>query len=128
MKIYAIISTLAALIFLGLFLWTIPVPMGGGQRDSSPNGVFVANASSLRDVKLFGIGQQGTYYEFRVTRGYTTPFKRIVLYPSEKNDDLYFRELPHIIAWAPDSSEVTFTIPGATLKLDMKDHPQEQAQ
>ena len=128
MKIYAIISTLVALIFLGIFLWTIPVPMGGGQRDPSPNGEFIATAYSLRDSKLFGIGQQGTYYEFNVTRGYPTPFKRVVLYPSEKNDKSYFRELPPIIAWAPDSSEVTFTIPGATLRLDMKDHPDEHAQ
>ena len=128
MKIYAIISTLAALIFLGLFLWTIPVPMGGGQGEPSPNGVFVANASSLRDAKPFGVGRQETYYEFRVTRGYTTPFKRVVIYPSETNNEMYFRELPKIVAWAPDSSEVIFSIPGATLKLDMKDHPQKQAQ
>lgn len=126
MKVYAIISTLAALIFLDLFLWTIPIPMGGGQGDTSPNGEFVANASSLRDVKPLGLGQKDTYYEFRVTRGNTTPFKRIVLYPAEKNNGMDFRELPKIISWAPDSSEVTFTIPGATLKLDMKDHQQEQ--
>lgn len=126
MKIYAIISTLAALIFLGLFLWTIPIPMGGGQRDISPDGEFIANASSLRNVKPLGLGEQGTYYEFSVARDYTTPFKRVVLYPSEKNNGMYFRELPKIISWAPDSSEVTFTIPGATLKLDMKDHQQKQ--
>ena len=102
--------------------------MGGGQSDASPNGVFVATASSLRDAKPFGAGRQDTYYEFRVTRGNTTPFKRVVIYPSEKNNEMCLRELPKIVAWAPDSSEVTFSIPGATVKLDMKDHPQEKAQ
>ena len=57
MKIYAIISTLAALGFLGLFLWTIPIPMGGGQRGISPDGEFIANASSLRNVKPLGLGE-----------------------------------------------------------------------
>ena len=126
MKIYAIFATLTAFVFLVLYLWTIPIRCGGGQGESSPSGEFVANASSLRDAKLFGIGESGVYYEFEVYRDHTTPFKKLVLYPSEKNSEGYFRSLPKIIRWAEDSSEVTFTIPGATLKIDMKDHPEER--
>ena len=128
MKIYAIISTVLALLFIGLFLGTIPIPSGGGQGDSSPDGVFVANASSLRNSNPLARGSQSTYYEFTVTRGYTTPYKRVVIYPSELNDEMYFRSLPKIVTWAPDSSAVTFTIPGTTLTLDMQDHLQTPAQ
>ena len=128
MKIYAAISTLVALLFLTLFLGTIPIPSGGGQGDSSPNAVFVANAASLRNNNPLARGPRDTYYEFTVTRGYTTPFKRVVMYPSDKNDEMYFRSLPRIVTWAPDSSAVTFTIPGTTLTLDMQDHRQPPVQ
>ncbi|MCB1208220.1 MAG: hypothetical protein KDK97_02780 [Verrucomicrobiales bacterium] len=124
MKIYAIVCTLVALVFLALFLGTIPVALGGGQGVPSPDGAFQATAISRHDKNPLALGRQQTYYEFTVTRGYTTPFKKVVFYPSETNDGMDFRSLPTIIAWAPDSSEVTFTIPGATLKLDMRDHPQ----
>ena len=127
MKIYAVISTLVALLFLALFLGTIPISSGGGQGESSPNGVFVANAASLRNNNPLTHGSRDTYYEFTVTRGHTTPFKRVVMYPSDKNDEMYFRSLPKIVAWAPDSSAVTFTIPGTTLTLDMQNHRQTPA-
>lgn len=125
MKIYAIFATLAALVFLVLYLWTIPMQIGGGQSESSPNGEFEALASSLHEPKPFGIGNSEVYYEFKVYRDRNTPFKKLVLYPSEKNSIGYFRSLPKIIQWAEDSSEVTFTIPGATLKIDMKEHSEE---
>ena len=123
MKIYAIVSTLLALLFLGLFLRTIETPSGGGQGEPSPNGVLVADALSLRNLNSFTLAPTDTYYEFTVSRGNAKPFKRVVIYPYEKNDEMYFRSLPKIIAWAPDSSAVTFTIPGATLTLATQDHP-----
>ena len=128
MKVYAAISTLVALLFLTLFLGTIRIPSGGGQGDSSPNAVFVANAASLRNNNPLARGPRDTYYEFTVTRGYTTPLKRVVMYPSDNNDEMYFRSLPKIVTWAPDSSAVTFTIPGTTLTLDMQDHRQPPVQ
>ncbi len=125
MKIYSIFATLTALVCLGLYcLSTVHMLMGGGQYESSPNKLFEANASSLRDLNPLSRSTPHVYYEFSVTKGDDPPFKRIVLYPSEKNGDIYFRNIPKIIRWAEDSSEVTFTIPGATLKIDMKDHPE----
>jgi hypothetical protein len=119
MKIYAIISTLAAVLFLGLFLAAqIPITTGGGQGESAPDAAFIAQASSLKENNPLARGFGKTYYEFTVARIGSQPFERLFIYPSEQRDQMYFRTLPQIITWAPDSSQVTFNIPGATLKLD----------
>ncbi len=122
-KKYAISCTFIALLFIALFLGTFPGHTGGAQGAHSPDGEFVAHASSLRNVNPLKLGSRDTFYELSVTRLPNIPFKRVVIYPSEKNGEHYFRELPQIVSWAADSSEVTFAIPGATVKLDMKDHP-----
>ncbi|HEU5126238.1 MAG TPA: hypothetical protein VFW05_19495 [Verrucomicrobiae bacterium] len=44
------------------------------------------------------------------------------MYPSEQNDPMYLRELDKIIVWSTNSEDVTFTIPGMSLKVDVRDH------
>jgi hypothetical protein len=118
MKTYAIISTLAALVLLALLLpEASPIRNGGGQGETSPNGLCFASASSLRNL-----GRRHTYYEFTVAHVAATSFKRVVMFPTENIDPMYFRHLPPIMEWAPDSSRVTFSIPGIVLKLDVQDH------
>lgn len=118
MKIYSIISALAALLFLTLFLRTIPVHDGGGQYESSPNDAFEASASDYRNLNPLISGSAKVSYEFTLSRSHLgSPFKRVVLYPPAGSAEMNFRNLPKIITWKPDSSEVTFNIPGATLTL-----------
>jgi hypothetical protein len=126
MRILAIVASAAAIVFAVLFFRTISIPSGGGQGEASPDGVFVASASSLRNDSPIAADRR-TYYEFTVTRGYTQIVKRVVLYPSEQNDPMYFRALPRIVMWSPDSSNVTFSIPGATLKLDVLNHAETRS-
>ena len=136
MKIYAAVSTLAALVFLFLFLATIlnpshgttPNPSGGGQSYWSPNEVFQASAITLSDDNSLAPGSREPYYEFTIARGHSAPFKRGVISPSGKTKELDTRFLGQIVFWAPDSSEVTFVVPGATLKLDVQERPQQPPQ
>ncbi|HEU5126237.1 MAG TPA: hypothetical protein VFW05_19490 [Verrucomicrobiae bacterium] len=67
LKIWAIVSTVIALILLGLLLKTISVPSGGGEFVHSPDGQFVAQASSLANGNPIASGR--TYYEFTLRRG-----------------------------------------------------------
>ena len=121
MRSFAIVATICTVTLLFLQLRSIAMPLGGGQYEKSPNGDYTANAASLRNKNPFAADHR-TYYEFTIKNETGKVIKQAMLYPSEQNDEMYFRSLPKIIEWSSDSSHVTFTIPGATLQLDVAEH------
>jgi hypothetical protein len=123
LKIWVISSTLFALTFLMLFLGTLSIPSGGGQMKYSPGEKLFASASSLRNGNPISPDYKVVYYEFTVSKiPGATPIQRVLVYPLGTNDEMYFRELPEIIDWATNSSEVTFTTPDVVIKLNLGSH------
>ena len=108
-----------ALIFLFLFLRTLSIPSGGGEMKNSPNGKFVAVANSLKNDNPISPDSKTAYCEFTVSEGHgIPPFKRVLVFHLETNDEMYFRELPQIITWETNSSGVTFSTPKIVIKLN----------
>ena len=119
---------LCLLLIIGLgvlYVGTRPVYTGGGESKDSPDGKFVAQANSRRNIAWFATDKR-TFYEFEIWNagdGGPDPIMRYVCRPRENSNEYYFRELPEIISWSPDSKTVSFTIPGMTLTLDTLEHP-----
>ena len=82
--------------------------MGTGNEKASPNGAFVASASTMwRESSARGIEE--TWYQFSIVRketGHTMVTRPIDVPRHIRSVD--FR-VEGMIIWAPDSSQVTFT-------------------
>jgi hypothetical protein len=127
MRTFAIFATICIVTLLFLQLRKVVLPGGGGQYEESPNGVYTAYANSLHSSNPLAADRR-TYYEFTIRYASGKVLKQATLYPSEQNDPMYFRSLPTIIAWSPNSSDVIFTIPGVTLQLDTAEHSDRNLQ
>jgi len=113
----SVLATIGALIAVSVVLfgglgWWILVNessiMGTGNEQASPNGRFVASASTLwRESPARGVEER--WYEFCIIRKETdqTVVKRR-MDVGEHVPVVHFRR-GGMILWAPDSSEVTFT-------------------
>ena len=94
-------------------LWTTPIEVCGGQVERSPDGRWRADASSNSMKFSFAIGPHTDSVFER------PPVRQVVITPTDQKGPLYFRSLPKIIQWSPDSSSASFTIPGVQVTLDV---------
>jgi hypothetical protein len=123
--VVSVLPLTAGLLIIGM----VPVPMGGGQGEQSPDKQCDAIASVLRNENPLAIRGREPYYEFLVRRGYTQVVHRAVLDPAAGAPLLDFRQLPKVVYWKEDSSEVTFRIPNITLVFTLpRDVPNTERQ
>jgi hypothetical protein len=100
----SVVSILINVIALGYYL-AEHSPIGGGQQAESPNHLYMAWAESLRPP----LRSQSTYYLLTIqSRTDRSVLKSVRVDFNEKDEPLDFRELPEIIHWSKDSSQVTF--------------------
>jgi hypothetical protein len=90
---------------------------GDGQYGVSPNDLYIAHAFSLRPC----MASQPPYYLFRIdSQRDGQCLKTVRIDPGETNVADRFRELPQIVHWSADSTEVTFRIPGVQMTIETK--------
>ncbi len=122
MKIHAIFTTVATLLLACVCMRSLHIKDGGGQYQASPDGLYRAQATSFRNLNPLAAASERSYYEFAIDRCNGLLLKQqVVKVTDDKASSEYFRSLPKIITWSPDSKEVTFSIPGLTLKMEVRD-------
>lgn len=104
---------------LGRYLVSECFLEGGGQSELSPDGLYAADAKSLRPL----LSRQPTHYLMIVESRAGQRIKSVRIDAGETNNASYFRGLPQIIRWSGDSKEVTFDIPGIRITMDHELHP-----
>jgi hypothetical protein len=88
-------------------------PVCDGRELMSPNGRFIARATSTYGPRLFGGSK--SYYEFVVEDRAGRQLQHIEI--PMRRDDLINWRLEGSITWADDSSSVTFEIGRASFTL-----------
>jgi hypothetical protein len=109
------VSLTLNVVFVGwVFSWFwLTSELGGGQGERSPDGKWMAGATSSSSEYTFDVGPQSESSFVK------RPLRRVAITPTDHHGSFYFRELPKIIEWSPDSSKVTFSIPSVEVTLDV---------
>jgi len=103
-----------------LLLGHLDIPSGGGQYETSPNGVFVASVNSLRNSNPFGLDKR-IYSEMTVRRGGSSspPLVSIIVRPERVTNEMEFRAIDDLISWSDDSTSVVFQTPSGKFQISV---------
>ena len=103
-----------------LLLGHLDIPSGGGQYETSPNGVFVASVNNLRNSNPFGLDKR-IYSEMTVRRGGSSspPLVSIIVRPERVTDEMEFRAIDDLISWSDDSTSVVFQTPSGKFQISV---------
>ena len=117
--------SLVANVALAFLLWLrgVRVVSTENQYAYSPNTNFIAAVNAGHEMNPLWPGPDRDFYEFFLETGPGQPaVKRVLFFPGETNAVMAFGQSSPVISWSPDSSNVTFAVPGMTLTLDTKPH------
>lgn len=90
---------------------------GGGQSLASPDGRYVAHASSLQRRGI--IARDAVCAEIRVVSSDGIEVRRLVTTPVRSSEPTYFRDVPNLIAWSADSRTVTVAYDGLEQRIQV---------
>ncbi len=112
-----IVTVFALSIFCFFIVYFSPFNKGGGKTEHSPDGIFVADAMSIRNATPFA--GHDVFGEFRVrnkTNGQQIASLR--LYPSVQIDEMGYRNAAQVV-WSDDSRKVTFIVPEGEFTINV---------
>jgi hypothetical protein len=118
-RIFFICLCLVSLLINAGVLWRHLVTecvIGEGQYEFSPNGLYVARATSYRPL----LRSLPAYYILLVESRAGEELRRVRIDMPKNKDPLDFRGLPKMAHWSGDSTEVTFLFPGIQMTIGMK--------